>query len=129
MSRSYLLIWCFDALSSKSYSFQEKLVNSSDHIILFSARSSSLFIEYKFQRVSNCRVWTCIKLEFCHSICSFGMSNASFSGFFELEFYWVWVLRFKTHWVFEFWVALSGTTKYIASFKSIWPQLRNILAE
>ena len=54
---------------------------------IFSARSSSLFIEYKFQRVLNCRDPTCIKLEFCSSISSFGSSNARFSGFFELEFH------------------------------------------
>ena len=44
-----------------------------------SARSSSLFIELQFHRVSNCRVRTCMMLNFCSS-------NMSFSGYIELEF-------------------------------------------
>ena len=36
-----------------------------------------------------------------------------FQVFFELKFSWVWVLRVKTHRVFEFWVALSGTNRYV----------------
>ena len=42
-------------------------------------------------------------LDFCSSISSFSLSNASFSGFFELEFSQVWLLKVKTLWV-------SGTT-------------------
>ena len=46
-----------------------------------SARSSSLFIEFEFNRVSYCPVWTCVKLEFCSSISSFGLSEKSLLGF------------------------------------------------
>ena len=58
-----------------------------------STKSSSLFIEVEFNWVSTCPVRTCIKLDFCSSISSFGASNMSFSGFFELEFSQVWVLK------------------------------------
>ena len=49
------------------------------------ARSSSLFIEFEFNRVSNCRVQTYIKLDFCPSISNFGSSLTSFSGLFRVE--------------------------------------------
>ena len=45
------------------------------------ARMSSHFIEFEFHRVSNCRVRTCIMLEFCLSISSSSSRNMSFSGF------------------------------------------------
>ena len=51
-----------------------------------SAWTSLLYIEFEFHRVSNCRVRVCIKLDFCSSISSFGLSNTSFLGFFELEY-------------------------------------------
>ena len=74
-----------------------------------SAKSSPLFIEFEFDRVSNCWVRTCNKVEFCLSISTFGSSNMNFSDFFKLEFNWVWLLRVKTWWVFEFRVAWFGT--------------------
>ena len=77
-----------------------------------SAWTNSLYIEFKFHRVSNCRVQACIKLNFCSSISSFGSSITSFSGFFELEFSQVWVLRVKAGRVFEFGVARSSTCIY-----------------
>ena len=46
-----------------------------------SAWTSSIYIEFEFHRVSNCRVWASIKLDFCSSISSFGSSNSSFSIF------------------------------------------------
>ena len=48
-----------------------------------SARLSLLFIEFEFHQVSDCRVRTCVNLDFCSSILSFGSSNMSFSGFFS----------------------------------------------
>ena len=49
---------------------------------------------------------------FCSSISSFASSNTGFSGFFELKFSRVWVLRVKTRRIFEFRVAQSGTNCY-----------------
>ena len=49
------------------------------------AKSSPLLIEFEFHQVSNCRVRTCIKVEFCLSISSFGSSNMSFSDFSSLS--------------------------------------------
>ena len=76
-----------------------------------SAWTSLFYIEFKFHRVSNCRVQACIKLNFCSSISSFGSSITSFSGFFELEFSRVRGLRVKTLPVFEFRVVRSSTSK------------------
>ena len=76
----------------------------------FSAWTSSLYIEFEFHRVSNCWVRACIKLDFCLSISSFGLSNTSFSGFFELKFSRIWVLRVNARRLFEFRVACSSTT-------------------
>ena len=65
-----------------------------------SARSSSFFNEFEFHRVSNCRVWTFIKLNFCSSISSFGSSNTSFLSFFlssrlaEFEFWGLKLVEF-----------------------------------
>ena len=56
------------------------------------------------------------QLGFCSSISSFGSSNTRFSGFFQLEFSRIWVLRVKTRRVFEFQVALSVTNTYTIGF-------------
>ena len=74
-----------------------------------------LYIEFEFHRVSNCPVRAGIKLNFCSSISRFDSSNTSFSGFFELEFSRVGILKVKTRRVFEFRVVRSGTTIYIIS--------------
>ena len=71
------------------------------YVLYTSARSCSLFIKFEFHRVSNCRVWIWVKLNFCSSISSFGLHNMSFSGFFELEFSRNLVLRVKTCRVFR----------------------------
>ena len=52
-----------------------------------SARSNSLFIEFEFHQVSNCRVRTCIKLECCFSISNYGSSNLSLQNFFRAQVY------------------------------------------
>ena len=51
-------------------------------VVKISAWKSSLYIEFEFHQVSNCRVPACIKLDFCLSISSFGSSDTSFSGFY-----------------------------------------------
>ena len=102
-----LKVRCFFLIPVKKYSFS----------VSTSAWTSSLYIEFEFHRVSNYRVRACIKLDFCSSISSFGSSNTSFSGFFELEFSRVWVLRVKARRVFEFRVARSSTSKY---YESVW---------
>ena len=60
-------------------------VNNGHYIVkyLASAKSSSLFIEFEFHQVSNCRVRTSIKLECCFSILSYGSSITSFYIFFR----------------------------------------------
>ena len=89
-----------------------------------SGRLSSLFIKFEFHRVSNCWVRTYIKLEFRLHILNFGSSNTSFSGFIELDFSRVWVLRVKTRRVFEFWVARLGTRFYMQSSLEIQEVLK-----
>ena len=89
-----------------------------------SARSSSLFIELEFHRVSNCWVRTWVKLNFCLSISSFGSSDMSFAGFFELKFSRVWGLRGKTHQEFEFWVAWSGTRNKMRKNLAFYSKIR-----
>ena len=78
-----------------------------------------LFIEFEFHQVSNFRVRTCIKLDFCSSILCLGSSNTDFPGFFVLDFSRVWVLRVKTRRVFEFRVARSSTSKESTSQNQI----------
>ena len=76
----------------------------------YSARSSSLLIEFEFHRVSNFQVRTCIMLNVWSS---FSLSDTSFSGIFEVELSLVWHLRVKTRRLFELWVAQSGTTMFL----------------
>ena len=85
-----------------------------------SAGSSSLFIDFEFQRLSNCPFQTCIKIDFCLRILSVGSSNTSFLSFFELEFSWVWVVRLKTRLVFKVWVAQPGTIIW-SNMHRFWP--------
>ena len=99
----FTMIWFIVNVSYQEIRYTYKYVD-------ISARSSSLFIELEFHWVSNCQVRTCIKLDFCLSILSLGFSYKSFSGFFELEFSRVRILRVKTRRVFEFRVARSGTS-------------------
>ena len=75
--------------------------------------ASSLFIEFEFHLVSNCRVWACIKLEFCLNISSFGWVIRVFqlfssSSLAKFEFWGLKLVEFSS---FDFRVAHSSTTK------------------
>ena len=72
--------------------------------------SSLSFVEFQtveFEHVSSS----------CLSNSSFGLSDTSFSGFIELQFNRVWVLKVKTGRVFKFPVACSSTNLYQIAFQ------------
>ena len=62
----------------KSGNLKSQILFSSYDCVWTSAWTSSLYIEFEFHRVSNCRVRACIKLDFCSSV---GSSNEFFRFF------------------------------------------------